>query len=123
MEVALHGDELIRRLNTIATNAIREALIAKGRALMPWIDDDWRRQAMIAKILDLHMSEEIERGIEHYPLTSQAQAPRNPALDGLETKLADALNLYDANEEKRDEAPAPVSLPSKPMAVPKKAVG
>jgi hypothetical protein len=90
----LQNEELNRRLNTIALNAVREAQVALGRGHMPWIDDDWRRMDMISKVLNLHTFEhEVEAVFEHHPLVAPVQAPRNEKLDGLETKLADALNL------------------------------
>ena len=92
------GDELNRRLNTIATNAIREAQIALGRFDKPWIDDDWRRANMIAQILQLAQVSEIDPGREHYPLTASVQAPVNKALDNIEKKLADALMGVDEPE-------------------------
>lgn len=87
----LNGDDLTRRLNTIAVNAIREAQIAIGRIDKPWIDDDWRRSNMIAQILQLVPLNDIDQRSEHYPLTSSVQAPANPRLDSIEKKLADAL--------------------------------
>lgn len=92
---SLVGDELTRRLNTIATNAIREAQIAIGRGDRPWIDDDWRRANMIAQILNLVQLKEVDLLREHYPLTAPVQAPKNDRLDGIEKKLADALAIID----------------------------
>jgi hypothetical protein len=88
----LQGEELRRRLNCIAVNALREALIAKGRGDMPWIDDDWRRCDMISQILDLHELDTVDRLNEHYPLVSSYQAPKNAALDELGEALAKALS-------------------------------
>ena len=96
--IGLTGDELNRRLNTIATNAVREAQIAIGRFDKPWIDDDWRRANMIAQILQLAQITEIDPTREHYPLTSSVQAPANPRLDNIEKKLADALMGVDEPE-------------------------
>ena len=87
----LQGEELNRRLNTIATNAIREAQIAKGRGHLQWCDDDWRRCNMIGQILNLTELADINGGEEHYSLISPFQAKKNPGLDLLESKLADAL--------------------------------
>jgi hypothetical protein len=89
----LNGDALTRRLNTIATNAIREAQIALGRGDKPWIDDDWRRSSMISQILNLAQLEEIDVMREHYPLTASVQAPKNSQLDMVEKKLAEALEV------------------------------
>ena len=89
---ALFGDELNRRLNTIAVNAVREAQIAIGRGDRPWIDDDWRRANMISQILALVKIEDIDNLREHYPLTSSVQAPKNEKLDSVEKTLADAVN-------------------------------
>jgi hypothetical protein len=100
--VSLDGEELTRRLNTIATNAIREAQIALGRGDYPWIDDDWRRQHMISQILDLTRVDQIDAGREHYPLNAPFQAPKNPRLDVLEAKLADALAGLDSEIEPTD---------------------
>ena len=87
----LTGEELHRRLNTIAVNAIREAQLALGRAHIQWCDDDWRRCNMVAQILYLTPLEGIDGNAEHYSLVSPFQAPKNKALDQLESKLADAL--------------------------------
>ncbi len=92
---ALNGEELTRRLNTIATNAIREAQIAIGRGDRPWVDDDWRRANMIAQILNLVQLKEVDLLREHYPLTAPVQAPKNDRLDNIEKKLADALSIID----------------------------
>lgn len=89
----LNGDALTRRLNTIATNAIREAQIALGRGDKPWVDDDWRRSNMISQILNLAQLEEIDVMREHYPLTASVQAPKNSQLDIVEKKLAEALEV------------------------------
>lgn len=89
----LNGDALTRRLNTIATNAIREAQIALGRGDKPWLDDDWRRSNMISQILNLAQLEEIDVMREHYPLTASVQAPKNSQLDMVEKKLAEALEV------------------------------
>lgn len=89
----LNGDALTRRLNTIATNAIREAQIALGRGDKPWVDDDWRRSNMISQILNLAQLEEIDVMREHYPLTASVQAPKNSQLDMVEKKLAEALEV------------------------------
>lgn len=89
--MSLQGEELNRRLNTIAVNAIREAQVAIGRGHLQWCDDDWRRSNMIAQILNLVPLENIDGGSEHYSLVSPFQAPKNTRLDGLESKLADAL--------------------------------
>ena len=91
----LVNDELVRRLNTIAANAVREAQVALGRGHLPWIDDDWRRMDMVSKILNLHTFEAVNAAYEHQPLVASAQAPRNEKLDGLEAKLADALNNFE----------------------------
>lgn len=96
---AMTGEELTRRLNTIAANAIREAQIAKGRGNWPWIDDDWRRANMIAQILDLHTFDKIDVNVEHYPLTSPAQAPKNELLDRIGNQLAEALSRIPDEEE------------------------
>ena len=104
--IGLTGDELNRRLNTIATNAVREAQIAIGRFDKPWIDDDWRRANMIAQILQLAQVSEIDLGREHYPLTSSVQAPANPRLDNIEKKLADALMGVDEPEVELKLPPA-----------------
>lgn len=93
---SLNGEELTRRLNTIATNAVREAQIAIGRGDRPWIDDDWRRSNMIAQILNLVQLKDVDLLREHYPLTAPVQAPKNDRLDGIEKKLADALLAVDA---------------------------
>ena len=100
--MSLQGEELNRRLNTIAVNAIREAQIAIGRGHLQWCDDDWRRSNMIAQILNLTQLEGIDGSTEHYSLVSPFQAPKNPRLDSLESKLADALAalpLIGANPE------------------------
>ena len=89
--MSLTGEELKRRLNTIATNAIREAQIAKGRGHIQWCDDDWRRQNMISQILDLTDLHDIDGSVESYALVSPFQGNPNPSLDLLESKLADAL--------------------------------
>lgn len=87
----LTGEELNRRLNTIAVNAVREAQIAIGRGHLQWCDDDWRRMNMISQILNLTDLSDINGGVEHYSLISPFQAKKNPSLDLLESKLADAL--------------------------------
>ena len=110
---ALHGEELNRRLNTIAVNAVREAQLAMGRAHIQWCDDDWRRMNMVAQILYLTPLEDIDGAIEHYSLVSPFQGKKNPALDLLESKLADALaNLPPVNEDQEitdsvTQAPSP----------------
>ena len=102
---AMSGEELNRRLNTIAVNAVREAQIALGRAHLQWCDDDWRRMNMIAQILNLSRLEDIDGPVEHYALVAPFQAPKNPRLDGLESKLADALaNLPPPEERQKADA-------------------
>jgi hypothetical protein len=103
MEI-LSGEELNRRLNTIAANAIREAQIAIGRGHLQWCDDDWRRMNMISQILNLANLADIDGGAEHYSLVSPFQARKNPGLDLLESKLADALaNIpFERDEEITD---------------------
>jgi hypothetical protein len=98
-DTRLNGEELNRRLNTIAINAIREGQIAKGRGHLPFIDDDWRRANMISQILDLVDLEMIDNSHEHFPLSLPMQAPKNPRLDGIEGKLADALLNLPIEEE------------------------
>jgi hypothetical protein len=87
----LIGDELVRRLNCIAANAIREAQIAKGRGDLPWLDDDWARMDMISRILDIHDPEDLDLSREHMPLATEYQAPKNVKLDQLGKLLAEAL--------------------------------
>lgn len=100
------GDELTRRLNTIAINAVREAQIAIGRGDYPWVDDDWRRQHMIAQILELVRIESIDGAREHYPLTAPYQAPKNPQLDQIGAKLVEALAGLPLEESEQSSDPA-----------------
>lgn len=99
MSNRLTGEELDRRLNTISVNAIREAQVALGRGDQPWIDDDFRRQRMIAEFLKLHEVEDSDRAAEHYPLVAHIQAPSNPAVDAAYKTLADTLNVGLVDDE------------------------
>lgn len=112
---ALVGDELTRRLNTIATNAIREAQIAKGRGHLQWCDDDWRRCNMIGQILNLTDLLDIVGDEEHYSLVSPFQAKKNVALDLLESKLADALaNIpYEAEDREITDSVTQATVPTR----------
>jgi hypothetical protein len=100
----MDGDELVRRLNCIAVNAIREAQVAKGRGELPWLDDDWRRMDMISRILDLHDPVDGDLVREHMPLSTAYQAPKNAALDGLGAKLDAALSGIDLREAEITDA-------------------
>jgi len=57
------------RLWSIATNAIREAKIAYGRADDPFSDDDSARMTAIFELL--HVQEKMDTAIEHFPLVSK----------------------------------------------------
>lgn len=119
---ALNGEELTRRLNTIATNAVREAQIAIGRGDRPWIDDDWRRSNMIAQILNLAQLKDVDLLREHYPLTAPEQAPKNDRLDNIERKLADALMVVDLEIDEEASAAVKREGPAFKIPEPKKSV-
>lgn len=119
---ALQGEELTRRLNTIATNAVREAQIAIGRGDRPWVDDDWRRSNMIAQILNLVPLRDVDLLREHYPLTAPVQAPKNDRLDNIERKLADALMAVDAEISEESSAAVKREGPAFKIPEPKKTV-
>lgn len=91
----LSGDELSQRLETIAINAIIAAQMAKGRAHLPWIDDDTHRKNLVAGYLNLAMVEQIPQDAYHYQVVAQQQAPTNPKIADIERTLADALNAND----------------------------
>lgn len=86
------NNELRKQLNTIAINAVREAQILKGRGHLPWVYDDFTRQEAITSLLDVVDLTNVDTQVEHYPLTSALQAPKNPAVDAAVSLLADALN-------------------------------
>ena len=86
------GEGLKLRLETIAINAVIAAQMAKGRAHMPWIDDDTHRKSCIAGYLNLAMTDQIPAEEYHYQVVSQQQAKTDPKIDALEKTLADALN-------------------------------
>ena len=92
----LTGEGLALRLETIAINAIIAAQMAKGRAQMPWIDDDTHRKSVIASYLNLASTEQIPTEAYHYQVVSQKQAPKNPDVEAAERMLADVLNAADA---------------------------
>lgn len=96
----LTGEELNRRLNTIALNAVREAQIAMGRGEQQWCDDDFQRQQIIADTLKLHDIGLEDRAAEHYPLVSIVQAPKNPKLETVAKVLADQIDIADIGEPK-----------------------
>lgn len=103
MNEVLSGDALAQRLETIAINAIVAAQMAKGRAHLPWIDDDTHRKTVIAGYLNIHMTEQVMPEEYHYQVVSQQQAPKNPKIEAIEKTLADALNVI-------DEEPVKVSV-------------
>ena len=92
----LTGEGLALRLETIAINAIIAAQMAKGRAQMPWIDDDTHRKSVIASYLNLASTEQIPSEAYHYQVVSQKQATKNPDVEAAERMLVDALNAADA---------------------------
>lgn len=90
-DMVLAGDALTLRLETIAINAIVAAQMAKGRAHLPWIDDDTHRKSLIASYLNIAVIEQIPNEAYHYQVVSQQQAPSNPKVVDIERTLADAL--------------------------------
>ena len=102
-EMVLTGDALAQRLETIAINAIVAAQMAKGRAHLPWIDEDTRRKSIIAGYLNIPAAEEIQQENYHYQVVAPVQAPKNPKIEAIEKTLADALNVI-------DEEPVKVSV-------------
>jgi hypothetical protein len=91
----LSGEGLALRLETIAINAIIAAQMAKGRAQMPWIDDDTHRKSVIASYLNLASTEQIPTEAYHYQVVSQKQATKNPDVEAAERMLADVLNTVE----------------------------
>lgn len=89
------------RLRAIASNAIREAMIAYGRGDKPFLDDDARRMDVIFNLL--HVSEVAMPEMpqyEHYPLAAPVQADHNPALQQVANILEQLPADFEAKFEK-----------------------
>ena len=76
------------RMRAIATNAIREARIAKQIDVGPWLDDHAQRLDLIFKVLkDIAITYAQE--VEHYPLTVDSAPPLDPRLEKLSSIMDD----------------------------------
>jgi|GEM_PF-6264700 len=76
------------RMRAIATNAIREARIAKQIDVGPWLDDHAQRLDLIFKILK-DIASNYEQEVEHYPLVVDTKAPVDSRLEKLSSIMDD----------------------------------
>ena len=67
------------RMRAIATNAIREARIAKQIDQGPWLDDHAQRLEVIFNLL-MAVASSFEAEVEHYPLVVQNQPEKDAKL-------------------------------------------
>ena len=76
------------RMRAIATNAIREARIAKQIDQGPWLDDHAQRLEVIFNLL-MAAATSFEAETEHYPLVVQNQPEKDNKLNMVSAILDD----------------------------------